>query len=167
MNPRFVYIVTHPASGCDPESDDYVAYLKRPILAWDSYVEFTPFSIDSFDPGRQLWALVQRTARCCGTGHKTLIVAYSRSRLRSMATVLNAGTPAWAAPRTDFEDREGIHVEPYRVIPLDVVDEAFEEYVYKPSNTVLDYNSNGWDDFLNNPLELSEDIFVDDPFKIS
>jgi hypothetical protein len=156
MNPRFVYIVRHPASGCDPESDDYVAYLQYPRLAWDSMVTATRFSIDSFDPDRQLWALVERTARCCGTGHKTLIVAYSRSRLRSMATALNAGTPAWGVPRTDWEDREGIRVEPYKVIPLDVRDEPFEEYVYAPSLNLIDNPDFGRDDWT-----LSEDIFVE------
>jgi hypothetical protein len=164
MNPRFVYIVTHPGDGCDPDSDEYIAYLKPPRLSWDTMTEFRTFSIDSFDPDKQLWALVERTAGCCGTGHKTLIVAYSRSRLRSMATVLNDGTPKWSVVRTDHEHRDGIRPRPYSVIPLDVRDEPFDEYVYAPSLKLLDTDEFGRDDWTLDEipeLGLSEDVFAD------
>lgn len=157
MNPQILHIIRFPPSGCDPEDDMMVAYVEKPVLDWDSWAEVRYFSVNDFDPFKPLWALTQRTARCCGTGRLVLSLAYSRSRLRSMATVLNAGTPAWSVARTDSEDEHGADIESYRVLPVEV-----QQRWQPPAPVVIPFDT-GRDDWSWNvpDLDLDDDMFLD------
>lgn len=154
-----LYSILSDASGCDPEFENLTVYRERPTVD-DYYNEVREWTLpDRADDGRDLYALGQRTARCCGIGVVFKAISDDFETVRAQATILSA---LHDAPLTDSEHAyvaEGDEPPASHYAVLLSVEDAFEPYIYTPDPFEAEIERRDIEWELDGFPNLSEDVF--------